>query len=86
MISRVLKIAILFFVFILVVGASAYLTLTMIIKSEDTVVVPDLAGKNIVYALELLTNLGLNTKIEGSEYSAEMNKKYFIFQEQETGS
>lgn len=86
MISRVLKIAILFFVFILVVGASAYLTLTMIIKSEDTVIVPDLAGKNVVYALELLTDLGLNTKIEGSEYSSEMPKNNVIFQEPEPGS
>jgi len=86
MISRVLKIAILFFVFILVVGASAYLTLTMIIKSEDTVVVPDLAGKNVVYALELLTDLGLNTKVEGSEYNTEIPKNNIIFQEPEPGS
>jgi beta-lactam-binding protein with PASTA domain len=86
MISRVLKIAILFFGFILIVGASAYLTLTMIIKSEDTVVVPDLAGKNVVYVLELLTDLGLNTKIEGSEYSTEMPKNNVIFQEPEPGS
>jgi len=86
MISRVLKIAILFFVFILVVGASAYLTLTMIIKSEDTVVVPNLAGKNVVYVLELLTDLGLNTKVEGSEYSTEMPKNNVIFQDPEPGS
>jgi len=86
MISRVLKIAILLVVFILIVGASAYLTLTMIIKSEDTVIVPDLAGKNIVYVLELLTDLGLNTKIEGSEYSTEMPKNNVIFQEPEPGS
>jgi len=86
MISRVLKITVLVFVFILIVGASAYLTLTLIIKSEDTVIVPDLAGKNIVYALELLTDLGLNTKIEGSEYSSEMPKNNVIFQEPEPGS
>jgi len=86
MISRVLKTAVLIFVFILIVGASAYLTLTLIIKSEDTVIVPDLAGKNVVYALELLTDLGLNTKIEGSEYSAEMPKNNVIFQEPEPGS
>ena len=86
MISRVLKIGILLFVFILIVSASAYLTLTMIIKSEDTVIVPNLAGKNIVYALELLTDLGLNTKIEGSEYSTEMPKNNVIFQEPEPGS
>jgi beta-lactam-binding protein with PASTA domain len=86
MISRALKIAILLFVFILIVGASAYLTLTMIIKSEDTVIVPDLAGKNVVYALELLTDLGLNTKVEGSEYSTDMPKNNVIFQEPEPGS
>lgn len=86
MISRAFKIATLFFVFILVAGVSAYLTLTMIVKSEDTVVVPDLAGKNVVYALELLTDLGLNTKVEGSEYSTEMPKNNIIFQEPEPGS
>jgi len=86
MISRALKIAILLFVFILIVGASAYLTLTMIIKSEDTVIVPDLAGKNVVYALELLTDLGLNTKVVGSEYSTDMPKNNVIFQEPEPGS
>jgi beta-lactam-binding protein with PASTA domain len=86
MISRALKIAILIFVFILVVGASAYLTLTMIVKSEDTVVVPDLEGKNIVYVLELLTDLGLNTKVDGSEYSADMPKNNVIFQDPEPGS
>jgi beta-lactam-binding protein with PASTA domain len=86
MISRVLKIAVLFFVFAAVVGASAYLTLTMIIKSEDTVVVPNLKGKNIVYTLELLTDLGLNTKVEGSEFSADMPKNNVIFQEPEPGS
>ena len=86
MISRVFKIAILLIGFILIVGASAYLTLTMIIKSEDTVIVPDLAGKNVVYALELLTDLGLNTKVEGSEYSTDMPKNNVIFQEPEPGS
>jgi len=86
MISRALKITILFFVFILVAGASAYLTLTMIIKNEDTVIVPDLAGKNIVYVLELLTDFGLNTKIEGSEYNTEMPKNNVIFQDPEPGS
>jgi serine/threonine-protein kinase len=86
MISRALKIGILFFMFILVVGTSAYLTLTIIVKSEDLVVVPDLEGKDIVYALELLTDLELNTKIEGSEYSPEIPKNNVIFQEPEPGS
>ena len=66
MISRILKSAAFVLIFIIVVGASAYLTLTLIVKSEDTVVVPDLMGKEVVYALELLSDLGLNTKVEGS--------------------
>jgi eukaryotic-like serine/threonine-protein kinase len=86
MISRILKIAALLFIFILVVGASAYLTLTLIVKSEDTVVVPDLAGKDVVYALELLSDLGLNTKVEGSEYSIKVSKNSVIFQEPGPGS
>lgn len=86
MISRLLKFGSLFFLFVLIVGASAYLTLTLIIKSEDTVVVPDLKGKNVVYVLELLTDLGLNTKVKGSEYSAEVPENNVIFQEPEPGA
>jgi len=85
-ISRILKIAALFFLFVLIVGASAYLTLTLIIKSEDTVVVPELVGKNVVYVLELLTDLGLNTKVKGSEYSADVPENNVIFQDPEPGS
>ena len=86
MIPRVIKIATLLFVFIFIVAGSAYLTLTLIIKSEDTVVVPDLIGKDVVYALELLTDLGLNTKVEGSEYSDEVPKNNVILQDPEPGS
>jgi len=85
-ISRVIKIAALFIAFALVVGISAYLALTLIIKSEDTVVVPDLVGKNVVYVLEFLTDLGLNTKVKGSEYSAEIPEDHVIFQDPEAGA
>jgi eukaryotic-like serine/threonine-protein kinase len=85
-ISRIFKLSALFFLFVLIVGASAYLTLTLIIKSEDTVVVPDLIGRNVVYVLELLTDLGLNTKVKGSEYSAEVPENSVIFQEPEPGA
>lgn len=86
MISRVIKIAILFVLFVAVVGISAYLTLTFVIKSEDTVVVPDLVGKNVVYVLEFLTDLGLNTKVKGSEYSTDIPQNHVIFQEPEPGA
>lgn len=85
MISRILKFGSLFFLSVLIAGASAYFTLTLIIKSEDTVVVPDLLGKNVVYVLELLTDLGLNTKVKGLEYNAEVPENNVIFQEPEPG-
>ena len=53
MIVRIIKISALLIALVLVVGISAYLTLTTIIKSEDTVVVPDLVGKDIVNALRI---------------------------------
>ena len=85
-ISRIIKIAALFFSFVIVVGISAYLALTFIIKSEDTVVVPDLVGKNVVYVLEFLTDLGLNTKVKGSEYSADVPQNHVIIQDPEPGA
>lgn len=86
MISRILKIFGLFFLFTLVVAAGAYFTLSLLIKSEDTVVVPNLEGKNVVYILELLTDLGLNTKVKGSEYSPDVPENHVIFQEPEPGA
>ena len=86
MISKFAKIAALVIVFLMVAGASAYLTLTFIIKSEDTVIVPDLVGKDVVTALEQLTDLQLNTKVNGSEYSRQFPKNYVTYQEPDPGS
>jgi serine/threonine-protein kinase len=86
MIAKIIKITALCVAFLLVVGASAYLTLTFIIKSEDTVIVPNLVGKDVVSALELLTDLQLNTKVSGSEYSQQYPKNHVTFQEPEAGS
>ncbi|UCD79837.1 MAG: PASTA domain-containing protein [Desulfobacterales bacterium] len=86
MIKKIAKITALGLAFLLAAGASAYLTLTFIIKSEDTVIVPDLVGKDVVSALELLTDLQLNTKVSGSEYSRQFPKNHVVFQEPEAGS
>ena len=67
MIKRAVKIAALFIAFLAVTAASAYLALTLIIKSEETVIVPELVGKEVVYALELLTGLELDIKVKGSK-------------------
>jgi serine/threonine-protein kinase len=86
MIAKIAKITALGLAFLLAAGVSAYLTLTFIIKSEDTVIVPELVGKDVVSALEILTDLHLNTKVSGSEYNQEYPKNHVTFQEPEAGS
>lgn len=86
MIVKIAKIAGLGFAFVMVAGISAYLTLTWIIKSEDTVIVPHLEGKDVVYALEMLTGLELNTKVKGSEYTGDIPKNHVVFQDPQPGS
>lgn len=81
MIRTLFKFMAVVFVFCAVAGLSAYFTLSWIIKSEDTVIVPDLSGKNAIEALEQLTHLGLNTKVTGSEYSDTIAKNYVIRQD-----
>jgi serine/threonine-protein kinase len=86
LIKRILKIAGLVLIFISTAGICAYLTLTLIIKSEDTVIVPDLVGKDVVYTLEFLTDLELNTKVKGSEYSNDIPKNHVMFQDPAAGT
>ncbi|MDY6905794.1 MAG: PASTA domain-containing protein [Thermodesulfobacteriota bacterium] len=76
----------LFVALTLITGVSAYLTLTLLIKTEDTVVVPDLSGRNVVYCLEILTDLGLDIKVGGSEYSDAVPKNHIIYQSPEAGA
>jgi eukaryotic-like serine/threonine-protein kinase len=76
----------LFLAFVCIAGFSSYFFLSLIIKSEDTVVVPDLVGKNVVYVLKLLTDLELNTKVKGSEYSSDIPQNHVVFQDPEPGA
>jgi len=85
-IIRILKTASFILLFGLSAGISAYMALTYIVKSEDTVIVPDLTGKELVYSLEMLTDLGLNTKVRGSEYNERIPKNHIIFQDPDPGS
>ena len=84
--SNFLKITAIVIAFIIIVSASGYITLRLIIKSEDVVVVPNLIGKDVVNILEILTDLGLNPKMGEAEYSSEYPKNHVIFQNPEPGS
>ncbi|MDY6950788.1 MAG: PASTA domain-containing protein, partial [Thermodesulfobacteriota bacterium] len=77
----VFRLGIFFGLFLFVAGAAGYLTLRFIVRSEDVVVVPDLGGKDVVYALELLTDLGLNIKISAFVYRADIPKNHVAYQD-----
>jgi serine/threonine-protein kinase len=80
------KIAALVVSFMIFTWISAYVTLTLLIKSEDIVIVPDLTGKEVVNVLEILTDLGLNTKVKGFEYTEDIPKNHIIFQQPKPGT
>ena len=84
--SRFIKIALYIAIFMLAAGLGTYFTVHLMIRSENSVVVPDLMGKEVVYALELLTDLGLNTKVKGSQYSSTIPKHHIISQAPDPGA
>jgi len=86
MIGRVLKFGFLIGAFLAIAAASAYLTFTFFIDNENNIVVPDLSGKHVVTALELLTDLSLNAKINEMEYSDEVPRHHVIIQRPSAGA
>ncbi len=83
--SKILKTGILSFLFLLIVGISTFATFSFFLNIEDAVVVPHLVTKDIVYSLSILTDLGLNTKVKGSEYSEDVSKNHVLFQDPAPG-
>ena len=67
-------------------GIGAYVALTLIIKGEDTVVVPDLVGKDVLYGLQILSDLGLNTRVKGTAYHDQVPKNHVIDQDPDAGA
>jgi eukaryotic-like serine/threonine-protein kinase len=86
MLLRLTKILVIMLMFMAAAGISTYMTVHFLIRSEDTVLVPALTGKEVVHTLELLTGLGLNTKVKGSEYNPEIPKHHVVSQDPEPGS
>lgn len=86
MIPKAIKIFSIIALFTAIVGMSAYLTLTLIVKGEDSVEVPDLTGKDAVVALEILSDLGLNIRVDGSEYDNEIPKNHVLYQDKAAGA
>lgn len=84
--KRILKTVLLICIFMAAAGISTYITINLLIGSGSTVVVPDLEGKEIVYVLEMLSDLGLDIKVQGLEYNADVPKNHILSQDPEPGS
>lgn len=81
-----LRIVLLVAIFMAMAGIGAYVSLTLIIKGEDTVIVPDLVGKDVLYGLEILSDLGLNTRVKGTPYHDQVPKNHVIDQDPDAGA
>jgi serine/threonine-protein kinase len=73
-------------IFMLAAGIGTYMTVHLLIRGENKVVVPALVGKEVVHALEVLSDLGLNTKVKGSQFSPSVPKHHIIAQDPEPGN
>lgn len=85
MLRSVFKYSIFVVIFLAVTGLSAFLTISFFIKGEKSVLVPHLVGKDTVIALQLLSSLELNTRVQGFEYDDQVPKNHIIYQIPEAG-
>ncbi len=65
--------------------SSALITMRLVIKGKE-VKVPNLVGKDIVYALETLNELGLGLKIADQEFNYFTAENHIISQKPDSGS
>lgn len=86
LVRKGLRFAILIVLFMAMAGAGTYLALTLIVKGEEPVVVPDLVGKDVLYSLEILSDLGINTRVRGTVYHEQVPKNHVIDQDPEPGA
>jgi len=71
---------------VIVLVASGYFTMRLIIHSEEAVTVPNLVGADVMKALEAAAGKKLNVRVEGFEYSSQVAKNHILFQDPGPGS
>ncbi|MBF0450255.1 MAG: PASTA domain-containing protein [Candidatus Magnetomorum sp.] len=86
MLKQFIQITIFLIIFIAVFITTTYLAVYFFVKNEESVVIPDIYGKDIIYVLELLSDNALNTKVEGTEYHSTIPKNHVIYQDPKPGS
>ncbi|MBW1980693.1 MAG: PASTA domain-containing protein [Deltaproteobacteria bacterium] len=84
-IGKMLRVGLFLGIFLIALLSGLFFTSKWIVQNEAEVVVPDLVGHDTVYALDLLTSLGLNIKVSGFEWSDSVPKNFIAFQDPAPG-
>lgn len=84
-VGKIIKVPLYIFGFVLLGLLFAYLTFKLMSFSR-TVDVPDLSGKSLIEAHELLSKKGLNLKIEGEDYDSSIPAGNILRQDAPAGS
>jgi len=85
-VKSVLKYSFIFLTAFTIAAGIAYYSVRLFTQSADEIILPKLTGKNIIYVLETLTNMGLNAKLYGSRYDDAIPKYAVISQDPKPGS
>jgi beta-lactam-binding protein with PASTA domain len=85
-VRRLLKCGLYAAVFVVGFLSSLYLTSKWIIQREPEITAPNLMGQDTVHALDVLTVLGLNLKVNGFEWSDTVPKNFIAFQDPPAGT
>lgn len=85
-IQSLLRYLALFTMLVVVLFASGYFAMRLIIHSEEAVTVPNLVGADVMKALEAAAEKGLNVRVEGFEYTSQVAKNHIMFQDPAPGS
>ncbi|MCP3876478.1 MAG: PASTA domain-containing protein [Desulfobacteraceae bacterium] len=69
-----------------IAGGVAYYCVRLFTQSADEIILPELTGKNIIYVLETLTNMGLNPKLHGTQYDDTIPRYAVLSQDPQPGA
>ncbi len=84
--KSILKYLLIFLVALIGSASIAYYSIRLFTQSAGEIILPELTGKNIIYVLETLTNMGLNAKLYGTQYHEQIPKYAVISQDPQAGS
>ena len=70
----------------MIAGGIAYYSVRLFTQSADEIILPELTGKNIIYVLETLANMGLNAKLFGTRYDDTIPRYCVISQDPQPGA